>query len=232
MNSPIKIVVTGASGALGSYLVERLGCDFEIIGTYKGHQPPAGLRAQWHRVDVTRSESVQEFVESVRPQLDRVMLVNMAGISIDCIAHRMSDAAWDQVLDTNLTGTFLACRAILPLMREKNWGRIVTVSSIVGQIGVPGTVAYAASKAGLLGMTRTLAAENAGKNITVNALALGYFDRGMTTALDPELQQQIIPKIPMKRFGDPRNIEMAVRFLLEADYVTGSVININGGILS
>lgn len=232
MSETRKIVITGASGGLGTYLIERLGSDFEIIGTYKGHEPRHGLKATFYKVDVTDAESVNAFVARIRPSLERVMLINLAGISIDSIAHKMPDAVWDQVVDTNLKGTFLACRAMLPIMRENNWGRIVLVSSVVGQIGVPGTAAYAASKAGLFGLTRTLASENAGKNVTVNTLALGYFDRGMINVISAEGQKQICSTIPMKRLGDPRNIELAVRFLMDADYITGSVININGGLLS
>lgn len=123
------------------------------------------------------------------------------------------------------------CRAMLPFMRQQEWGRIINISSIVGQVGVPGTVAYSASKSGLFGLTRTLAVENASRNITVNTLALGYFSVGMINVIRPEIQEQIKAKIPMKRFGDPHNVELAIRFLIECDYITGATININGGLL-
>ena len=110
-------------------------------------------------------------------------------------------------------------------------GRIINISSIVGQLGVPGTVAYSSSKAGVFGLTRTVASENAKKNITVNSLALGYFNIGIINTIAPEVQQQIKEKIPMGRFGDPKNIELAVRYLIDSDYITGTTIDINGGLL-
>jgi NAD(P)-dependent dehydrogenase (short-subunit alcohol dehydrogenase family) len=159
------------------------------------------------------------------------VLVNLAGVSVDNIGHKVREADWDLVVDTNLKGTFLMSQALLTIMRNEGWGRIINVSSIVGQTAVPGTVAYSASKAGIFGLTRTLAVELAAKNVTVNALALGYFEVGMINAIKPEIQDQIKAKIPMRRFGDPRNVEQAVRFLIEADYITGAIININGGLL-
>jgi NAD(P)-dependent dehydrogenase (short-subunit alcohol dehydrogenase family) len=226
------IIMTGACGGLGSYLVECLGRDFEIIGTFHTRKPTATNRAVgFHQVDVSDAGSVERFVGAVAEKLQRIVLINLAGISLDGMGHKLSEAKWDLVLNTNLKGTFLMCRAILPFMREQGWGRIINVSSVVGQMGVPGSVAYSASKSGILGLTRTLAAEVVMKNVTVNALALGYFDVGMINVLTPELQDQIKARIPMKRFGDPRNVEQAIRFLIECDYVTGSVINMNGGLL-
>ena len=226
------IVITGASGGLGSYLVEQLGKDYEIIGTYNTHKPASNDRVvAYYQVDVRDIGSVERFTAAVAGELQRIVLINLAGISLDGIGHKMSDAIWDRVVDTNLKGTFLMCRAILPFMREQKWGRIINVSSVVGQMGVPGTVAYSASKSGLFGLTRTLAVENATKNITVNTLALGYFDIGMINVIKPEIQEQIKAMIPMKRFGDPRNVELAIRFLIECDYITGSIMNLNGGLL-
>jgi NAD(P)-dependent dehydrogenase (short-subunit alcohol dehydrogenase family) len=226
------IVITGASGGLGRYLIEHLGTEYEIIGTFNTHEPtPTDRVVGFYQMDVTDSASVQRFATAVADKLKRIVLINLAGISQDGMGHKMSDIVWDRVMDTNLKGTFLMCRAMLPLMREQQWGRIINVSSIVGQMGVPGTVAYSTSKSGLFGLTRTLAAENATKNITVNALSLGYFDAGMINVIMPDIQEQIKAKIPMKRFGDPRNLEQAVRFLVESDYITGSIININGGLL-
>ena len=226
------IVITGASGGLGIYLVEQLGKDYKIIGTYNTHKPASNDRVvAYYQVDVRDIGSVERFTAAVAGKLQRIVLINLAGISLDGMGHKMSDAVWNRVVDTNLKGTFLMCRAMLPFMREQKWGRIINLSSIVGQMGVPGTVAYSASKSGLFGLTRTLAAENATKNITVNTLALGYFDIGMISVIKPEIQEQIKARIPMRRLGDPRNVELAVRFLIESDYITGSIININGGLL-
>ena len=225
------IVMTGASGGLGGYLVEKLSRDHEIIGTYNTHQPSmSGQRTTYHKVDVCDGESVERFVSSIDDRLQHIVLINLAGISIDGMGHKMPEEAWDRVVDTNLKGTFLMTRALLPYMRSQEWGRIVNVSSVVGQVGIPGTVAYSASKGGIFSLTRTLAVETATKNITVNALALGYFEVGMIQTVKPEVQEQIRGKIPMKRFGDPRNVELAIRYLIESDYITGSVISINGGL--
>ena len=225
------IVIAGASGELGSYLVEHLCRDYEIIGTYNTHKPTKTNGAVgFYHVNVRDSGSVNGFVDSVADKLQRIILINLAGITEDGMGHKMVEATWDQVVDTNLKGTFLMCRALLPFMRKQKWGRIINVSSIVGQIGVPGTVAYSTSKAGLFGLTRTLAGENATKNITVNALSLGYFTVGVINAIKPDIQEQIRKKIPMKRFGNPRDFELAIRFLIECEYITGSTININGGL--
>ncbi|MCX6842129.1 MAG: SDR family oxidoreductase [candidate division WOR-3 bacterium] len=225
------VVVTGASGGLGSYLVEHLSVDFEVVGTYYSHMPPAIPKAVgFYRVDVTDAECVVQFVNEIAGRLQKVILINLAGISIDGMTHKMSEQVWDRVLDTNLKGAFLMSRSLLRFMREQQWGRIINFSSVVGQIGIPGTVAYSASKAGLFGLTRTMAAENASKNITVNALALGYFEVGMINVLGPETKELVRATIPMKRFGHPSDVERAVRFLIESDYITGSIINMNGGL--
>lgn len=226
------IIIVGASGGLGNYLIEHLSNDYEIVGTYNHHKPDWIRRGvEMYQVDVRDYSSVERFVAAVADKLQQVVLINLAGVSLDGMGHKMDEATWDQVLNTNLKGTFLMCRSLLPFMREQQWGRMINISSVVGQIGVPGTVAYSASKAGLFGLTRTLAVENAMKNITVNALALGYMDVGIINVIKPEIQEQIRASIPMKRFGHPRNVEKAVRFLIECDYITGSIININGGLL-
>lgn len=226
------IIMTGASGGIGSYLIEHLGRDYEIIGIFNTHKPASiGRAVGFYQVDVSDPGSVEQFAAAVAGKLQHIVLINLAGVSLDSMGHKMSDALWDQVVDVNLKGTFLMCRAILPFMREQEWGRIINISSVVAQIGVPGTVAYSASKAGLLGLTRTLSVENAMKNITVNTLALGYLDIGLIHVIKPEIQDQIRARIPMRRFGDPRNVEQAIRFLIECDYITGATININGGLL-
>jgi NAD(P)-dependent dehydrogenase (short-subunit alcohol dehydrogenase family) len=225
------IVITGASGGLGKYLVEGFSKDHDVIGTYHTHKPVTLPRTEFFQLDVTNAKSIEQFVNAVGSKLNHLVLINLAGISIDGVGHKMDESTWDRVVDTNLKGTFLMCRALLPFMRQQEWGRIINVSSIVGEIGIPGTGAYSASKSGIFGLTRTLASENADKNVTVNSLALGYFEAGMISVIKPELQEQIRSKIPMKRFGHPRNLELAVRFLMESDYITGSVININGGLL-
>jgi NAD(P)-dependent dehydrogenase (short-subunit alcohol dehydrogenase family) len=225
------LVITGIAGGLGSYLARTFAAEMPVVGTYHRSRPDfdpplTGL----YPVDVTSADSVAAFVEAARPHLSRIVLVNLAGVSLDGMGHKLAEATWDTVLDTNLKGTFLMCRALLPLMRAERWGRIVTVSSIVGQTGIPGTAAYASSKAGLFGLTRTLAAENAREGITANCLALGYFNAGMIQVIRPDLQDAIREKIPMRRFGEPEELAQALRFVIDCGYLTGSTISINGGL--
>ena len=226
------IILTGSSGGLGRYIIDNLEEDFEIIGTYNTHKPGQNSqRVSFYQVDITDFSSVERFVASISDKLQKIILINMAGISLEGMGHKMNENTWDTVVDTNLKGAFLMSRALLPFMRQQKWGRIINISSVVGQIAVPGTVAYSASKSGLFGLTRTLAVENVLKNITVNVLALGYYNTGMINVIPPEIQDKIIASIPMKRFGEPRNIELAIRFLIECDYITGTSININGGLI-
>jgi NAD(P)-dependent dehydrogenase (short-subunit alcohol dehydrogenase family) len=165
------LVIVGASGGIGSYLVDHMGRDYEIIGTYyRNRSKVENLEGTFYEVNINDADSISRFIASIESKLKRITLINLAGISIDGICHKMDDATWDEVINTNLRGTFFMCRALLPFMRTQGYGRIINVSSIVGQIGIPGTVAYSASKSGLFGLTRVLAAENAEKNITVNAL--------------------------------------------------------------
>jgi NAD(P)-dependent dehydrogenase (short-subunit alcohol dehydrogenase family) len=226
------IILTGASGGLGVYLASRLRSDYSIVGGYNTRLPddPGLFPAGCYQVDVSDAASVAAFAERLAGIEERLVLVNLAGVSIDGMAHKLSEDAWDTVLDTNLRGAWLMSRALLPAMREQGWGRIVNISSVVGQIGVAGTGAYSASKAGLFGLTRALAAENAAKGVTVNALALGYFNAGMGSALDASTVEAVCSRIPMRRFGDPANVAAAIRFCIAADYMTGSVIDINGGL--
>lgn len=224
------IVLSGASGGIGKYLMNTLGADYEIIGTYNKNEPSSTYCNALYQVDVCDERSIEKFTTEVEDKLKNIILINLASISLDDMGHKMPSDVWDKVIDTNLKGTFLFCRAMLPFMRKQEWGRIINMSSIVGQIGIPGTVAYSTSKSALFGMTRTLAIENAAKNITVNVLTLGYFDIGMIRVIKHDLQERIKEKIPMGKFGDPRNIELAVRYLIESDYITGTSININGGL--
>ncbi|MBM4311229.1 MAG: SDR family oxidoreductase [Deltaproteobacteria bacterium] len=225
------IVMTGASGGLGSYLVRSLSCDYPIIAIDHGNLPESVTGdAEYYKVDITDSESIKAFMSKVEGKLEHIQLLNMAGVSLDGTAHRLSEQSWRSSIDTNLTGSFLMARALLPLMRQQSYGRIINFSSVVGKLGVPGAVAYAASKTGLDGLTRVLAIENAGKNILVNNLSLGYFNAGMMHTLPADMQSSIRSKIPLGKLGDPKDVALAVRFLLECDYITGTTLHLNGGL--
>ncbi|HEX5278660.1 MAG TPA: 3-oxoacyl-[acyl-carrier-protein] reductase [Micropepsaceae bacterium] len=159
------------------------------------------------------------------------ILVNNAGITRDNLFMRMKDEDWDQVVAVNLTAPFKLCRAVLRQMVRRRWGRIITVTSIVGSTGNPGQANYAAAKAGLLGMTKALAAEVAARNITVNCVAPGFIVTSMTDVLTQEQKAQILPRIPMGRIGEPADVAGAVLYLAseEARYITGATLHVNGG---
>jgi NAD(P)-dependent dehydrogenase (short-subunit alcohol dehydrogenase family) len=147
------------------------------------------------------------------------------------MSWKMPEDAWRRVIDVNLTGAFLCIKHVLPVMRALGYGRIVTISSVVGQTGVAGTAAYAASKAAVLGLTRTVAREVAARGITVNALALGYFNAGLLHAMPVEHRERLLQEIPVGYFGEAADLDWAIRFLCapEARYLTGEVLNLNGG---
>lgn len=236
-------LVTGSSGGLGRSIaiaLARAGMDVALHG-HRNLEPlealrqeieALGRRALIAEADIREADMAQQMVERVAAELGPVdVLANVAGISRDGVVWRMPPADWDDVLRTNLTGAFHCTRAVLPAMRQKEAGRIVNISSIVGQVGVPGTSAYAASKAALSGFTRTVAREVASKRITANVLALGYFSAGMINSLPAEARETIRQQIPVGHFGDPAHLGEIVVFLCSdaASYITGQTINVNGG---
>ena len=183
-------------------------------------------------LDVTSANSIKEAVAKTLADKTRIdVLVNNAGITRDGLAMRMKQADWDLVLKINLTGAFLCSQAVLPMMMRNRWGRIINIASVVGQAGSAGQANYAASKAGLIGVTKTLAQEMASRNITVNAVAPGYIDTDMTKVLPEEVRAKILASVPLGRMGKPEDIAAAVKFLASEDagYITGQVIAVNGG---
>jgi len=184
--------------------------------------------SSWVQIDLASPESIKAaFAKAGKVDI----LVNNAAMTKDGLALRMKKDDWDAVLSANLTGAFLAIQQVMHPMMKERWGRIINISSIVGQTGNPGQSNYVASKAGLIGLTKSLAQEIASRNITVNAVAPGFVDTDMTAALSEELKQSMLAHIPLKRFGKPEDIAAAVKFLAseEAGYITGAVLNVNGG---
>ena len=182
----------------------------------------------WVTLDMSSQESIKAAFAKAGP-VD--ILVNNAAVTKDGLALRMKKDDWDTVLSTNLTGAFLAIQQVMQGMMKERWGRIINISSIVGETGNPGQANYVASKAGLIGLTKSLAQEIASRNITVNAIAPGFIDTDMTAALSDQLKENMLAHIPLKRFGKPEDIAAAVKFLAseEAGYITGAVLNVNGG---
>jgi 3-oxoacyl-[acyl-carrier protein] reductase len=182
----------------------------------------------WVTLDMSSQESIKAAFAQAGP-VD--ILVNNAAVTKDGLALRMKKDDWDAVLSTNLTGAFLAIQQVMQGMMKERWGRIINISSIVGETGNPGQANYVASKAGLIGLTKSLAQEIASRNITVNAIAPGFIDTDMTAVLSDQLKQNMLAHIPLKRFGKPEDVAAAVKFLAseEAGYITGAVLNVNGG---
>ena len=182
--------------------------------------------------DVTSTESVQEgFAKTLKDKTRIDVLVNNASITRDGLAVRMKAADWDLVLQINLRGAFLCCQQALPSMMRNRWGCIINIASVVGQAGAAGQVNYSASKAGLIGLTKSLAQEMGSRGITVNAVAPGYIDTDMTKVLPDEVKQKMLSMVPLGRMGTVEDIAAAVKFLASdgASYITGHVLAVNGG---
>ena len=184
-------------------------------------------------LDVASRDSVKQAFQKVTKEFGPVaILVNNAGVTRDSLAMFMKEEAWNFVLQTNLTGAFFCAQQAIPAMMRVGWGRIVNVSTVSAEAGGAGQANYVASKAGLIGLTKTLALELASRNITVNAVAPGFIETAMTSVLKDEQKKRFLEAIPMGRAGQPGDVAAAVRFLAgeEAAYITGSVIDVNGGL--
>jgi 3-oxoacyl-[acyl-carrier protein] reductase len=184
--------------------------------------------------DISLPDQVSQIIEGSVSAYGRLdILVNNAGITRDGLILRMSDADWDQVLSINLKGAFLCTRAALRHMVRQRWGRIISISSVVGLMGNAGQANYASAKAGLIALTKTVAREVASRGITANAIAPGFIDTEMTRRLPDNIKQQMVGQIPLGYFGSPEDVANAVAFLAseEARYITGQVLNVNGGMV-
>jgi acetoacetyl-CoA reductase/3-oxoacyl-[acyl-carrier protein] reductase len=227
----LKILIAGASGGIGKYLAEQFSeKGFEVFGTYNSHPPKQNLKYKMDKVDVTKEPEIEEWINNVANCSDELSFIYCVGLNYNCITHKAETDKWLEVINTNLIGAQLSLKHILPLMRNKRYGRIILFSSVVPQIGVPGTSAYSSSKAGLWGLTKTVAIENATYGITINTVNLGYFDIGMIKDVPTDLLNKIINSIPIGKLGDPVNILKTVEYLIATDYITGSQINLNGGL--
>jgi len=233
-------LVTGASGGIGGAIAGALhahGARVVLSGTrmdaLESLQAALGDRASVAACDLGDKASVDELVKKAESAAGAPIdiLVNNAGITRDNLFMRMKDEEWDQVIAVNLTAAFRLSRAVLRGMMKKRWGRIISITSVVGVTGNPGQGNYAAAKAGLIGMTKALAAEVASRNITVNTVAPGFIATAMTDALTEEQKTALLTRVPAGRLGDPRDVAAAVAYLAsdEAAYVTGHTLHVNGG---
>jgi len=235
-------LVTGASRGIGLTIAKALAAaGAEVIACARSQGAAEetarritadGGRARAAVLDVASDESVAASVpELVKAYGSIPLLVNNAGITRDNLLLRMKKEDWDQVVDTNLTGVYRMCRALVPAMMRARFGRIVNVTSVVAEIGNPGQANYCASKAGIEGMTRSLARELGSRNITVNCVAPGFIDTDMTRALGDDARAKLLEQVPLGRLGAAEDVAAAVLYLVGpgGDYVTGSVLAVNGG---
>ncbi len=237
-------IVTGAGSGIGKAIALELasrGCDVAVCGrrlepvqATAAEITALGRRAYAASADVSNGESVTAFVADVLKAFGHIdILVNNAGLTRDNLLIRMSEEEWDAVLGTNLKGAFLFAKAVARPMMKQRSGAIVNISSVVGLIGNPGQCNYAASKAGLIALTQSLAKELASRNIRVNAVAPGFIVSQMTDALPDDLKSAMLAQIPAGRFGQVTDIAKAVAFLAgpDASYITGQTLSVNGGLV-
>jgi len=235
-------LVTGASRGIGRAIaLELAGQGALVVGTATSESgaqaiaealAQAGSKGAGRVLDVRDPAQCDALVASVQKEFgDILVLVNNAGIVRDNLALRMKDAEWDEVIETNLRPAFRLARAVMRGMMKARWGRIINITSVVGASGNAGQANYAAAKAGVAGMTRSLARELGSRNITVNCVAPGFIDTDMTRALSEAQRNALVGQIPLGRLGKPADIAAAVAFLASpaGDYVTGTVLHVNGG---
>jgi 3-oxoacyl-[acyl-carrier protein] reductase len=236
-------LITGASGALGRAIAERLAQDGYWVGLhYRAGKDRVlelaeliksrGGRAFSVQADVCSETEVLRMVEGVEKELGPLsVVVNNAGLVRDRTITKLSSEDWSVVLDTNLRGAFHVCKSVVAGMRERHHGRIINVSSIVGAMGNFGQVNYSASKAGLIGLTKSLAREVARDQVTVNAICPGFMDTPMVRRVPEAVQEKLVAQIPLGRFGEPEAVGEAVAYLAGkgGDWVTGQVLHVNGG---
>lgn len=236
-------LITGGSRGIGreiAFVLAEAGS--EVVIVYQNRADKAveaaaliekmGRKALAIQTDVSHAEQVYATVDKVVNEWGRIdILVNNAGISKDMLLPRMREEDWNLVLNVNLTGAFNCTKAVSKVMLKQRAGRIVHMTSIIGVIGNPGQAAYSASKAGLIGFTKTIAKELASRGITVNAIAPGFIETDMTLAISDKVKSSILEQIPLQRFGTSRDVAEVVRFLVsdKASYITGQVIHVNGG---
>jgi 3-oxoacyl-[acyl-carrier protein] reductase len=236
-------LITGASQGIGEEIAYCLAKEGSILALFDVQDEKLttvtskinqnGGKALSFHVDVSKNKEVEEAVEKVIEELGKIdFLVNNAGITRDSLLMRMKEEEWDKVIEVNLKGTFNVSKAVIRNMIKNRYGRIVNISSVVGLMGNVGQTNYSASKAGVIGFSKSLAREVAPRGITVNVIAPGYIDTPMTANLPENIKEMFLKVIPMRRFGTPKEIAQVVKFLLsdEASYITGQVIGVNGGL--
>ena len=245
MNENRVALITGATRGIGKEIALELAENgFDIAVNYRSEHngmddlkkeiEKNGVRCEFVKADVANFEECESMVKETIEKFGKIdILINNAGITKDGLIMRMKKEDFEAVLDVNLTGTFNVTRNVIPYMLKQKSGRIINLSSVVGIVGNAGQTNYSASKAGIIGFTKSLAKEVASRNILVNAIAPGFIDTDMTNVLSDVVKEGINAQIPLKRMGTPQDVANVVKFLASKDssYITGQVINIDGGML-
>jgi NAD(P)-dependent dehydrogenase (short-subunit alcohol dehydrogenase family) len=226
------IVLTGASGGIGHEIINHLCKMDDVVGFYNTTHPGNHKVSKiiYEKVNIEDKSEIDRFVENWKSKLSNITLVHCAAAKNDGLAVNYPLADWDKVVGVNLRANFILTQALLPRMMKDNWGRVIHISSNGAIDGDVGTMAYSASKSGLIGMSRVLGKEYARFNITSNVLMLGAFETGLFLELSDKQKDKIQKKIPSKKLGNSSNIVNAIDFLIKSEYVNGSVINIDGGV--
>lgn len=235
VNTKKNVLLIGASGGIGKELVKIIDLEkSNLICHY--HSSKSGLElipsSHIFKADITSESDVISMIKSVQDSFGKIdVLINAAGVSISSMSWKTKAEDWEKTIGINLTGPFFCIREVLSGMRANNFGRIINLSSVVGQTGVAGTAAYAASKSGLFGMVKAISAEMGEKNITVNNIALGYFNQGMIHQVPTTMVNEILKSIPKNKLGEVQQLADCIEYLMKdsSSYITGQTINLNGG---
>jgi len=224
------IIISGASRGIGAYLIQTFSHkSIKTIGLYNKTKP-LDVPGTYYRADIRDFEKLEELIIPLLSNSDEIVLINCAGVTYSAFAHKSDPYKWKQVIETNLIGTYNLIRCILPKMRENNYGRIINFSSVVAEISTPGVSSYAATKSALWGLSKSIAIENANKNITINNINLGYSVLGMIKEVPAPFLDKIKNTIPMNRLCEPEEIFNTVNYFIDTPYITGESISINGGL--
>lgn len=226
------IFITGASRGIGNFLFNAYIQKTEelVIGTYSTTKPTENIE-KFVQLDVCNFEQINNYILNNTNELKEITLINCAGISYNAYTHKGDPEKWKEVIETNLFGTYNFIRALLPIMREQNFGRIINFSSVVAIKPTPGISSYAASKSALFGLSKSVAIENAIFNITINNINLGYSELGMIEDVPEEFRKHIISQIPSGKLCEAVDIMKTVEYLRETKYITGSSIDLSGGLI-
>ena len=234
-----KILITGANGGIGEAICNLLGDRYEIFVLGRNDSKIKELCTKYKFIkgsficDLSNENQISEIIKEInKKSIDFDILINNAGITKDALFLRMDLEKWQKVIDTNLKSTFLLSSALSKNMIKKKWGRIINITSVVGHTGNFGQSNYSASKAGIVGMSKSIALELAKRSITVNCIAPGFIETSMTTVLSESQRKSLIEKIPMGKIGSPQDVANCVEFLVseKSEYVTGQTLHVNGGL--